>query len=121
MTRAGRRGQSTAEYAIVISVVIAAVIGMQLYMKRGLQAKARAVTDRYTRVSTSNGVALNGTALSQYEPYYAESDVNVTQTSNATDTYAQGGAFSRSAMDEQTTRRGSQSQGVNVNATNQWR
>lgn len=36
-----RNGQSTAEYAILIGVVIAAVIGMQTWVGRSLKAKIR--------------------------------------------------------------------------------
>ena len=32
-----KRGQSTLEYAVLIVVIIAALIAMQVYLKRGLQ------------------------------------------------------------------------------------
>lgn len=41
-----RRGQSTAEYAILAAVVIAALLTMQIYMKRGMQGKLREATDQ---------------------------------------------------------------------------
>ena len=40
------RGQSTLEYAVLISVVVAALIAMQIYMKRGVQGKLRDATDQ---------------------------------------------------------------------------
>ncbi len=40
-----RRGQSTLEYAVLIAVVVAALIAMQIYMKRGVQDKLRSATD----------------------------------------------------------------------------
>lgn len=40
------RGQSIVEYAIVIGVVTAAVLGMQLYAKRGLQAGIKIAADQ---------------------------------------------------------------------------
>ena len=40
-----KRAQSTLEYAIVIVVVVAGLIAMQVYIKRGLQGKLRSSTD----------------------------------------------------------------------------
>ncbi|MBM3244956.1 MAG: hypothetical protein FJZ15_04095 [Candidatus Omnitrophica bacterium] len=40
-----RRGQSTLEYAVIIAIVVAALIAMQAYMKRGLQGKLRSASD----------------------------------------------------------------------------
>mgnify|MGYP001596837968 CR=1 FL=1 len=92
------RGQSTAEYAVVLSLVIAAVIGMQIYVKRGLQARVKAGTDSFTSVQKGTKFGLDTVdmpgytpkfaadgggfsaitaakfgALTQYEPYYQES------------------------------------------------
>ncbi len=40
-----RMGQSTLEYAVLIVIIIAALLGVNIYMKRGLQGKMRATTD----------------------------------------------------------------------------
>jgi len=45
MLRQSRKGQSTAEYAIVIGLVIAAAVAMQVYVKRGIQAKVKGAVD----------------------------------------------------------------------------
>ena len=45
MSRRSSKGQSTAEYAIVIGLVIAAAVAMQVYVKRGLQGKIKDATD----------------------------------------------------------------------------
>lgn len=42
---AGRRGQGTLEYVTLVVVVIAALLAMQLYMKRGVQGKLRSSAD----------------------------------------------------------------------------
>ena len=42
----GHRGQSTAEYAILAAVVIAALLAMQIYMKGGIQGKLRESADQ---------------------------------------------------------------------------
>jgi hypothetical protein len=41
-----KKGQSTAEYAIVIALVVGALIGMQKYVKRGLQGSIKDGLDR---------------------------------------------------------------------------
>jgi len=40
-----KRAQSTLEYGIVIAVVVAALIAMQIYFKRGIQGKLKQSTD----------------------------------------------------------------------------
>lgn len=41
----GRRGQSTVEYAVTIAAVIAALLGMQVYIKRGMSGRLRDAAD----------------------------------------------------------------------------
>ena len=41
-----QRGQSTVEYAIVITVIIAALLAMQIYIKRGAMGKLKDATDQ---------------------------------------------------------------------------
>lgn len=73
------KAQSTAEYAVILAVVIGAAVAMQTYVKRGLQARQKAGTDAFTGITaTFSGVGGNATAasfgqLAQYEPYYLES------------------------------------------------
>jgi len=40
-----KKGQSTLEYAVIIAVVVAALIAMQTYVKRGLQGRLRQASD----------------------------------------------------------------------------
>ncbi len=40
-----KKGQGTLEYAIIIAVVVAALIAMQVYIKRGLQGKLKQSSD----------------------------------------------------------------------------
>ena len=67
-----KRGQSTAEYAIVIGLVIAAAVAMQVYVKRGIQGKMKAATD-YRDTNDTTGTT------KQYEPYYATTDNMVSE------------------------------------------
>jgi Flp pilus assembly pilin Flp len=41
----GKKGQNTLEYAVIIAVVVAGLIAMQTYIKRGVQGKLRSSTD----------------------------------------------------------------------------
>lgn len=43
-----RKAQSLAEYAIVISIVSAALVGMSFYLKRGIQGRIRDLTKNLT-------------------------------------------------------------------------
>ena len=40
-----KKAQSTLEYAILIAVIVGALIGMQTYVKRGLQGRLKVATD----------------------------------------------------------------------------
>ena len=72
-----RKGQSIAEYAVLLSLVIAAAVAMQVYVKRGVQAKIKSGTDAYTsvaeKIDAAGGKTVEFKALAQYEPYYQES------------------------------------------------
>jgi hypothetical protein len=53
MFRLKKQAQSTAEYAIVIALVIGAVVAMQVYVKRGLQGRMKGAVDNYLVGKTS--------------------------------------------------------------------
>ena len=101
MLRLMRKGQSTAEYAIVIGLVIAAAVAMQIYVKRSLQAKVKDAVDY-------NDPAATMLSTSQYEPYYLSSSATSTRDESTTATTATGGGVVRSTTDN-ATRSGSQS------------
>ena len=85
-----KKAQTTAEYAILIGLVVAALVAMQTYVKRGLQGRMKDATDQVAIANPTIG------ATSQYEPYYMQQ--NTTQSTNASDNeaIAQGGAINRS-------------------------
>ena len=98
------RGQSLGELAILLAVIIAAIIGMQAYLKRGLQARYKSIVDASADAFTHTGKDGAITALRQYEPYYASSvftasvmsDTNLIQaahqiTAVVNDTYTRSG------------------------------
>jgi Flp pilus assembly pilin Flp len=70
-----KKGQNTAEYAILIGLVVAAVIAMQTYVKRGLQGRMHDASNRFydevTKPSNWTGIsqtAVTPLASKQYEP-----------------------------------------------------
>lgn len=60
-----RKAQNTAEYAILIALVIGGVVAMQTYAQRALQGRIRSAARDYLGGNTSE---LGNTG--QYEPYY---------------------------------------------------
>jgi hypothetical protein len=90
-----RKGQSTAEYAIVIGLVIAAAVAMQIYVKRGIQGKVRDAVDTTL-------------AAKQYEPYYLESDLTNTRKESTTANTTAGGGVNRLINNDEANRTGTQ-------------
>jgi uncharacterized protein (UPF0333 family) len=97
-----RNGQSMAEFTIVLTVVVMAIVAMQLYVKRGLQGKVRDVSDHVT----TSLVGVTATQTDQYEPYYAQSNYTVAQNQNVNEQYLIGGQVDRNAIAQQTSRTG---------------
>ena len=95
-----KRGQNTAEYAILIALIVAAAVAMQTYVKRGLQGRVKDAVD-----SLASGTTGIGTT-EQYEPYYLESSYDVTSKAKQQEEYETGGTVTRTitAGDEETTR-----------------
>jgi len=72
-----RRGQSTLEYVILIGFVVAALIAMGVYMKRGFQGRLRESTDQIGQ---------------QYSPGETLSNYTTNTVIQSTETTAGGGA-----------------------------
>lgn len=100
-----RKAQSLTEYALVIALVGAGLIGMQVYVKRGLQAKVKSFVDGSVRESAR---IANKPQISQYEPYYTDSKFNVTQSQKSEIAYNPGGTIRRefSPLDNNSSRTG---------------
>lgn len=75
-----KRAQNTAEYAILISLVVAGIIAMQTYAQRALQARVRDAS-QYLTDQTGNEIGFTA----QYEPYYLDSDYTVTRDDSETE------------------------------------
>jgi len=66
-----KKGQNTAEYAILIALVIAAAVAMQTYVKRSMQGGVKFAVDKVKKADGRTG---------QYEPYYLQSSFDTTQS-----------------------------------------
>jgi hypothetical protein len=73
-----KKAQNTAEYAILISLVVAGIIAMQTYAQRALQARVRDA-GQYLKTQTAS----LGTTV-QYEPYYLTTNYTVTRNEEDT-------------------------------------
>ncbi|MFA6349798.1 MAG: hypothetical protein WCY12_02575 [Candidatus Omnitrophota bacterium] len=86
----GKIAQTTAEYAVLIAVVVGAVVAMQIYVRRGLQGRVKDVVDRVAdNTDTQASDIFTG---SQYEPYYAVSASSSARASQESQNLAAGGA-----------------------------
>jgi hypothetical protein len=108
-----RKAQSTAEYAIVIGLVIAAAVAMQVYVKRGLQGKMKDASD-ITMTDTTSGAVIGQT--NQYEPYYMKTDMDATRSASEKSKTSTGGGVKREIVGEEvSTRTGEQKITESVN------
>lgn len=106
-----------AEYAILLTLVVAAIIAMQVYVKRGMQAKMKAAADNvgwgFTKVMPTN--------TKQYEPYYQASDITTGQDQKIQEKFNIGGTVDRESHSEEVTRTGSTTTGVTLNEDDSWK
>ena len=72
-----KKAQNTAEYALLIALVVAGIIAMQTYAQRALQARIHDASQYMANADTLGG--LNST---QYEPYYLQTNYNVNTNSD---------------------------------------
>ncbi|MFA5356895.1 MAG: hypothetical protein WC301_05795 [Candidatus Omnitrophota bacterium] len=70
-----RKGQSTLEYALIIAVVVAGLLLMQHYVKRGYSGRLRSAADDMGE---------------QYDPTTYSSSITQTQSTSFKETVAQG-------------------------------
>lgn len=96
-----RKGQNTAEYAILIGVIVAAAIAMQVYVRRGMQARTKDAVDH------SLGMESEGVFnTSQYEPYYMDQNTQTQQDSTQREEMIVGGELTRTVENETISRTG---------------
>lgn len=80
-------GQSTMEYALLLALVAAAIVSMQVYIKRGIQGRIKNLADEISPVPYEAGstmsnstIAQTGTTVYQYEDGITKSYQNETVT-----------------------------------------
>ena len=73
-----KKAQNTAEYAILISLVVAGIIAMQTYAQRALQARVRDAGQYLASQTVDLGTTV------QYEPYYLTTNYVVTRNESET-------------------------------------
>lgn len=95
----GKRAQTTAEYAILIALIVGAVVAMQVYVKRGIQGRVKDVVD-HTGAGGTVGEEKLTFSSGQYEPYYNKSVATTTQGSESTDKLLDKGAAERTSKSE---------------------
>ncbi len=71
-------GQSTAEFVALFTLIVAAAVAMQIYVRRALQAKQK---DSVVYVMR-NVLGMSGKDKWQYEPYYQTSNIHSHQYQN---------------------------------------
>jgi len=79
-----KRGQSTLEYAVIIAVIVAALIAMQVYVRRGLQGRLKQASDdiggQFSASSTTTNYSTSLTAVSTEDKPAGEDTKTVTGT-----------------------------------------
>ena len=82
MFRHSSRGQSTLEYVILLGFVVAALIAMGVYMKRGMQGKLRESTDQVGEQFSAQHTASNYTVDSTMTQTESTSPGGISHTSS---------------------------------------
>jgi len=97
MFRLNKKAQSTAEYAIVIALVIGAVMAMQIYVRRGLQGRIKDTTDYLATQTPELG------NQSQYEPEELQRNLTQTRHEPVQEEVGTGGTVTRTIVGQETT------------------
>lgn len=96
-----KSAQSTLEYALIVAVVVGGLIGMQVYIKRGLQGKLKSASDEIG---------------DQYSPGNTTSQTNVAVTTTSNESLSGGITTSSS----QTTQNRTTDESVDVLDNEDW-
>ena len=98
-----KKAQQTAEYALLISLVVAAVIAMQTYAQRAIQGRIRDAASYMVDKTSAIG------KTNQYEPYYLTTDYTIDSFDESTDVHTNertGGKFDSDTFSERTRKQG---------------
>lgn len=75
-----KKAQNVAEYAILIALVVGAIIAIQTFAKRALQARVRDASQYMTTTMDFDGLGGQTYNTAQYEPYYLQSESNTVKS-----------------------------------------
>lgn len=103
-----KKGQNTAEYAILIALIIGAAITIQTYVKRGIQGRFKDEVDNMAAETSDLGTT------KQYEPYYLDSSFTIV-TDHDTKTQTGAAKSPTIGVDSKITRAGEQTLTAPVN------
>lgn len=108
-----KKAQSTAEYVIILGLVVGAVVAMQTYVKRGLQGRIRDAVDFTDQGEQAQGEGTGTNAVvqfstDQYEPYYLRSQFDSSHETQDTERLLSEGAVERTLTREHSGRKGEQ-------------
>lgn len=92
------RAQSVAEYSVCLALVLAALLGMQIYVKRGLQGRYKELVDHAAKQAAS--AAQLTTNPTQYEPYYVQDQFTVSQSKITNERTSYGGQTTRDLLED---------------------
>lgn len=98
-----KKAQQTAEYAILIALVVGAVIAMQTYAQRTIQARIRGAAKYMANNPGGVGNGILGTEL-QYVPYYLDEQYTVTRDDTTDQTLIPSKNISTVSSEEKKTR-----------------
>ena len=73
------RAQVIGEYALTIALVIVVLVSMTFFLRRLFMARIKDSRDAMLRIVRSS---YNGTIPTEYEPYYAQTNAEVTRNIN---------------------------------------
>jgi uncharacterized protein (UPF0333 family) len=104
-----RRAQAINEYSILLAGIILAVIAMQVYIRRGLQARYRDVVVATTAQASSS-------SINQYEPHSFDSIDTISQDKNMDVTITGNGRQRTDINFSDSTRDGTKIQGIDCYA-----
>jgi hypothetical protein len=69
-----KRGQNTAEYAILFGVIVATAIGIQTFVKRGLNGRAKTAVD-YMGREIDTALSMTGSGTGKFEDTDFDSEI----------------------------------------------
>lgn len=101
-----KRGQSTLEYALLIAVVVAGLLMLQIYMKRGFGGRVKSAVDDLGE---------------QYDPVAFSSSYNTTTSSARQETFQNKVTRSELTAPDSTTRTGSETVAAWATAEDLWK